>query len=860
MPKNAALARHFVRAALDGVAPDLAATAELLTGELVTNVVIHARTEAEVRVAVAEGRVQVRVCDRRPERGLVPHDRHPYAATGRGLALVEELATSYGVHSADGVKTVWFELWPEPPAPPTSVWETVPPVGPTVSVALNDVPYALYWAAQQQWEGALRELMLATATATDGWAGVRPEDLAVAQDMSHMICACMTAAVEQETPDSSTLSLLVGFPAQAAPAAQALRRVLDDADALAQQGSLLTLPALPQIRAFRHWLLDQIAGQLTGAPAMAWTLVPGAPGATPTELAPWDASEVEASGVPTVAADDGNRIVAVNKPAASLLGWQPHELVGQRLTALIPGHLRKRHTAAFTSLLLTGEPRILGRSIPVPALHRDGRLIPVRLFIQTQEAVDGHTVFVAQLTTTTAPAAPAHDPRDELYTRSSPGPVHLPTTTKKAKRSGVEQADPEWLSLFADTGRAMTTTLDLDERVRRLCDVLTQRLADWCAADLVDEHGRVQRVCVAHRDPGVTISTEHLGRLPPVSDVTQGALSRVLRGAGPLLVSHIPPLSEARNDLDARQLELVDLLGGNSAVIAPLRADQEVFGALTMVRVQDEQPFAKEDILLIAELVRGISFGVDNARMHQRTHSHAEELQRALLPELPRVGDLELAARYVPSSTSAQVGGDWYDAFALPGGDTVLIIGDVSGHDLQAAVAMSTLRNMLRGLAVDRPEPPGDVLRRLDRASRTLSPGATATCLYALARTGAGGTVDLRYAAAGHLPPLLTTRDGDTRYLEAGRGLLIGLDAHHPRPSASDLLPPRSTLLLYTDGLIERRGESLDVGMARLRRHTAATAQAPLDVFCDELTIKFGADAADDIALLALRPDSGPHS
>ncbi|WP_317443309.1 ATP-binding protein [Streptomyces collinus] len=161
VPENAASARHFVRSALDGVAPDLAATAELLTGELVTNVVIHARTEAEVRVAVAEGRVQVRVSDRRPERGLVPHDRHPYASTGRGLALVEELATSYGVHSGDGVKTVWFELWPEPPAPPASVWETVPPVGPTVTVALNDVPYALYWAAQLQWEGALRELIRA---------------------------------------------------------------------------------------------------------------------------------------------------------------------------------------------------------------------------------------------------------------------------------------------------------------------------------------------------------------------------------------------------------------------------------------------------------------------------------------------------------------------------------------------------------------------------------------------------------------------------------------------------------------------------------------------------------------------------
>ncbi|MGW5432831.1 SpoIIE family protein phosphatase [Streptomyces sp. NPDC004059] len=848
-PENVAVARRFVRSVLDGVAPDLVDTAELLTGELMTNMVIHARTEAEVRAWRVDGRAHVRVTDQRPDRGLVPHERHPYACSGRGLTLVEALATSHGVHSGEDRKTVWFELWPEAPAPPPSAWETVAPPGRTVT--LNDVPYALYWAAQQHWEGLLRELFLA-ASCADGTV-VRPEQLAVAQDMSNVICTCMTVAVEQETPDSSTLSLLVGFPADAGADVVTLGGVLDEADAAAQRESLLILPALPQLRAFRHWLFDQIASQLSGGHPTAWTLAPGAPSTTPTELAPWDASEVEAANVPTVAADDRNRIIAVNNAAASLLGWQAHDLLGQRLTVLMPEHLRKRHVAAFTSLLLTGEPRILGRSIPVPALHRDGRLIPIRLDIQTQEAVDGRTVFVAQLIATTLPAPPRAEQDGGYATRPSPGPVHLPTTTKKVTRARFDRAAPE-LTLFADTGRALASTLDPDEGLRRVCHVLTRQLADWCAVDLVGERGRVERVCIVHRDPRVRIPEEHFGSLPPLSGTHRVSLPRVLRGAGPLLVTDIPPRSRARSALDARQLGLVEQLGGSSAVIAPLRAQREVIGALTMVRVRDGRPFTKDDIPLIAELVRAIALGVDNARLHQYTNSNAEQLQRALLPQLPQVDHLELAARYLPSSTTAEVGGDWYDAFLLPSGDIALVIGDVSGHDLQAAVSMSTLRNMLRGIAVDRQEPAGDVLRRLDLASQTLDPQSTATCVYAVIKGDEDRGSSLHHSSAGHLPPLLTTREGDTHHLEAGSGPLIGLDAGLPRTSAHDRLPSHSTLLLFTDGLIERRGESLDDAMIRLRLHTAEQAQDPLDVFCDELIIEFGADSTDDIALLALRP------
>ncbi|GGT34004.1 hypothetical protein GCM10010271_42650 [Streptomyces kurssanovii] len=153
----------------------------------------------------------------------------------------------------------------------------------------------------------------------------------------------------------------------------------------------------------------------------------------------------------------------------------------------------------------------------------------------------------------------------------------------------------------------------------------------------------------------------------------------------------------------------------------------------------------------------------------------------SLLPLLPDIAHLQLAARYAASSTTAQVGGDWYDSFVVPNGDTALVIGDVSGHNLDAAIAMSQLRSMLRGIAIDRQEPPETVLRRLDMANHSLYREATATCVYGLVKCPAAGPWELAFSSAGHLPPLLTTAGGDTRYLEEGAGLLLGMDPDMPR-------------------------------------------------------------------------------
>ncbi|WAX76419.1 SpoIIE family protein phosphatase [Streptomyces sp. KMM 9044] len=864
-PESVAEARRFVRAKLGDAAPGTVDTAQLLVSELVTNAVLHARTEIEVTARTGDGGVLVRVSDRRPERGLVPYGGPAYTGTGQGLALVERLASRHGVDIGDAVKTVWFELWPEGPTspPPSDGWATAtscPGRGKTVT--LLDVPAALCLTCIQHRHTLLNEVVLALAAGEV--PGVTAEDLAVALDMNDVISAGVAATLRQQHAETEFGALQLWVPSDAGASVKTLLSVLDVAEEAARDERLLTLPALPRGRGFQEWLFDQIGGQLAGERPTAWAVMPREPGAGASEPVLWDAGQVQASGVAMIAADESNRIIAVSGPAADLLGWPVDDLIGQPLTTLIPEHLRKRHTVAFTSLLLSGRPRILGRSLPLPALHRDGELVPVRLFVESQETADGRTVFVAQFSPRgSVPSPPARPPgRMRPGARREAGGALWSASPGQDRRTGVGRAggasELERLSLLADTGTALSSLADLNEGLRRVGRALTRWLADWCLVDLFTAQDEVERVCVVHRVPQGSWPAEYEGRLPPLSETAQGPLARALRGAGPLLLSEPPPPGRAPSPLDAHYVELFRRLGANSAVVVPLRSPRKVIGALTIARMGQGRPFTEGDLPLVDELARAIALRVENARLHQETRTIAERLQRSLLPPLPEIPRLWLAARYAASSATAEVGGDWYDCFALPDGDTALVIGDVAGHDLDAAIAMSQLRSMLRGIAVDRQEPPGEVLRRLDMANHTLRQETTATCVYGLIKELGTDLWELVHSSAGHLPPLLVSPDGRTRYLEDGAGLLLGVDPALVRPQANDAIPADSTVLLYTDGLIERRAESLDHALDRLRGHAAGLAHEPLDVFCDELLIGLAAGSDDDIAVLAVRPGAVP--
>ncbi|SEN92372.1 Serine phosphatase RsbU, regulator of sigma subunit [Actinacidiphila rubida] len=416
------------------------------------------------------------------------------------------------------------------------------------------------------------------------------------------------------------------------------------------------------------------------------------------------------------------------------------------------------------------------------------------------------------------------------------------------------QAALRRLTLLNEAAVVLSSTLDAVEGLQRVSRVLVPALADWCVADLMDPDGRVERVCVVHRDPEVDVS-DLAGTMPPLPVEPTGPLSRVLRGAGTALLTEadVPRVEEAADSFHAVNLKLFEQLGGHTLIVAPLRVRGRVLGALTAVRGADRPPLEEPDLALVEDLAHRIALAVDNGRLHAETQHIAERLQRSLLPDLPLVEGLQITARYVPAADTAQVGGDWYDCFVLPDGDTALIIGDITGHDLQATVTMAQVRNMLRGIACDRMEPPARILRRLDLAITVLYGLRTATCVYALVKGPVGGPYRLIWSAAGHPPPLLVTFDGETRYLQGGHGMMLGVDADDEREGAETDLPARSTLLLYTDGLVERRGESLDHGLTRLRQRAAALSRYGVDRMCDELLESLAADSHDDVALLALR-------
>ncbi|WP_225447176.1 PP2C family protein-serine/threonine phosphatase [Streptacidiphilus sp. PB12-B1b] len=409
------------------------------------------------------------------------------------------------------------------------------------------------------------------------------------------------------------------------------------------------------------------------------------------------------------------------------------------------------------------------------------------------------------------------------------------------------------LTLLSAVSEALASTLEPELGLRRLCRVLVPALADWCAVDLLREDGRLHRMVVEHRDPGAAPRAFE-ALLPPAAADSPSPLVEALRASGPVRLDGFPGPETAADPLHRFELRAFAVLGARRAVLVPLVARHRVLGVLTLAQLEPDGRDGTDRMPLIEDVAHRVGLALDNDRLHAQIARIAERLQRSLLPDLPQHGLLDIAARYTPARDGAEVGGDWYDAFLLPDDTLTLIIGDVTGHDLKAAVSMSQVRNMLRGIACDRKEPPGKILARLDAANAILYPGQTLTCLYALLdQPDPAGPWHLDYAVAGHLPPLLVTREGGTRFLEQGRSLLLGVRPHRTRPQATELLPPGATVLLYTDGLIERRDEPLDEGMTRLRQRAAALATAPLGTFCDTLMAGPGGNCSDDIALIAVR-------
>ncbi|NMH78236.1 SpoIIE family protein phosphatase [Pseudonocardia xinjiangensis] len=422
------------------------------------------------------------------------------------------------------------------------------------------------------------------------------------------------------------------------------------------------------------------------------------------------------------------------------------------------------------------------------------------------------------------------------------------------------------LRLLAEATTQMTGALSVTDACERLVRSLVPGLADLCAVDLLERPGSgpPQRVAVAAREPADEERLRELGRLRNYHAGSGSDTGSVLAGERPVLVSELPERGIDRYPDDPAAAAVYDVLRLRSVMVVPVRARGRVLGALTLVT---QHPYGRRygarDLHLATDIAGRAGLTVDNARLYEVEHAAAVTLQRSLLPAVPEVEGVRVAARYLVGVDGNQVGGDWYDVLNLPGGALGLAVGDVVGHDLRAAAAMGQLRGVVRSYAWDGGSP-GSVLDRCDQLVQGLEMAAMATAVYARFEPVDGGSDRLlRYANAGHPAPLLLGPDGKLVRLDEHSSPMIGAVRSFGRPEgpgrteATLRCPPGSILLLYTDGLTDVAGEDADERTELLERTVAAMPPGsdPEAVVEQVLEVCIPPRLRDDVALLAVRLD-----
>ena len=379
---------------------------------------------------------------------------------------------------------------------------------------------------------------------------------------------------------------------------------------------------------------------------------------------------------------------------------------------------------------------------------------------------------------------------------------------------------------------AALTHLELDE----LLEVLVQRVREVFSADVVrillrnHDDDRIFTVGAAAGLEAETGSIVTLGNL----------LEEVVASARPVTLQEVGPGIGLDSGMDA--------CGVASLMACPLLVKGRLAG-LVEVGVCASRHFTLEEESLLVLMADRAGLAIEHARAYERELSNVEMLQRSLLPDrLPALDGIQIAARYMPGG--ADVGGDWYDAVPLDCGSVGVAMGDVVGHGIGAAALMGQLRHAMRAYALEG-HSPGGVLDRLDKVVRSLDGGQMATLLYLVLDADHGS---VRYASAGHVPPLVINPEGEADYLESAPNPPLGVFETDSHKELTAELAPGSTIVLYTDGLVEERGVSIDQGLEALR---LAASQDPChpDELCDRLVEAMLAihPANDDIAVLALR-------
>ncbi len=525
-----------------------------------------------------------------------------------------------------------------------------------------------------------------------------------------------------------------------------------------------------------------------------------------------------------VMGDDG-RVRDWNPAAEQLFGYTREEAMGRLVADLvIPGPVRDAHRNALARYLQTGERTILERRLELSALHQDGSEIPV------------------ELTVTRLPGSEA-----PLFA----GFVRDLQERSRARRENLRLQ--QRMAFLAQAGLVLDSSLEFDETLHRLAEMTVPVLAQIAVVDLLEDCGLIKTAVAAAANPAQARAVETIRREHPLRLDGLHPVARVLRSGRASLEPEMSPEFQQEIAEGPEHFELMRRLRYRSAIVVPLVARQRVLGTLSLLRLEDADPYEESDLVLAEELARRAALAVDNARLFEATRHLARTLQRSLLPSaLPAIPGVRISGSYRPASQGQDVGGDFYDVFMISEGHWGVAIGDVCGKGPEAASLTSLVRYTLRALA----EPdPAVVLRhlneRLMRDPPSL-PEQMVTVLFAVAWRS-GDDLVLQFATAGHPPPLILRQDGSVERPRLS-GPLVGLTLAPQYHSAQVTLGPGDGVLLYTDGLTDARAPARildEEELIELIRRGAGKRGDELTQFL-EREATGGEDPRDDIAMLVI--------
>jgi PAS domain S-box-containing protein len=442
-------------------------------------------------------------------------------------------------------------------------------------------------------------------------------------------------------------------------------------------------------------------------------------------------------------------------------------------------------------------------------------------------------------------AAPLHDEQGR--------PMASVMIIEDVTRERIAELRDRFMARASET---LMSSIDYEETLRNVAWLAVPEIADWCAVELVDERGTRQRLAVAHRDPAKLELAERLRRFEPERLDPERGVGRVLRTGQSQLFHEIPDEALVRAAVNEEHLALLRAVGFRSVLLTPLMARGRAFGAMTLVNAESMRRFDEDDREFAEQVAARAAVAVDNARLATARRQTATTLQRSLLPDVvPRIEGWRVATLYRPARAAdeIEVGGDFYD-FYESGDAWLVLLGDVTGKGVEAATLTSLVRHGARFLSRYERKP-SQILGGLNDALRE-QPGlwlCTALCVRL------NGT-EAVMASAGHPAPLVVRDDGRVREIGLA-GPILGAWAAAGSVDRAVPIASDETLIVFTDGVLDARGEQERFGLRRLKRvlseHAGASPERLLSALEAELERFQAGPPADDTAALALRPAGG---